>query len=83
MDVSLPIMISPSVLPCDFSKLGAEVEALDAAGVDLDDLDTAGRVHDEGATLGQAGFIWPGLLLAAMANQKMVEAATNLSQIHP
>ena len=28
-------MISPSVLPCDFSKLGAEVEALDAAGVDL------------------------------------------------
>ncbi|MBJ7427286.1 MAG: ribulose-phosphate 3-epimerase, partial [Ilumatobacteraceae bacterium] len=33
--MSLPILISPSVLPCDFSKLGAEVEALDAAGVDL------------------------------------------------
>lgn len=33
--MSLPILIAPSVLPCDFSKLGAEVEALDAAGVDL------------------------------------------------
>ena len=31
----LPIQIAPSVLPCDFSRLGAEVEALDAAGVDL------------------------------------------------
>jgi ribulose-phosphate 3-epimerase len=33
--VPLPIQIAPSVLPCDFSRLGAEVEALDAAGVDL------------------------------------------------
>ena len=29
-----PIQIVPSVLPCDFAKLGAEIEALDAAGVD-------------------------------------------------
>ena len=28
-------MISPSVLPADFSKLGSEVAALEAAGVDL------------------------------------------------
>ena len=28
-------MISPSVLPADFSKLGEEVAALEAAGVDL------------------------------------------------
>jgi len=33
--VALPIQIAPSVLPCDFSRLGAEIEALDAAGVDL------------------------------------------------
>ena len=33
--MALPIQIAPSVLPCDFSRLGAEIEALDAAGVDL------------------------------------------------
>ncbi|MFM1751933.1 MAG: ribulose-5-phosphate 3-epimerase [Actinomycetota bacterium] len=33
--MALPIQIAPSVLPCDFAQLGAEVEALDAAGVDL------------------------------------------------
>jgi len=32
--VAPPIQIVPSVLPCDFAKLGAEIEALDAAGVD-------------------------------------------------
>ncbi len=30
----MPIAIVPSVLPCDFARLGAEIEALDAAGVD-------------------------------------------------
>ncbi len=30
-----PIQIAPSVLPADFSKLGQEVAALEAAGVDL------------------------------------------------
>ena len=33
--VTLPIQISPSVLPADFSKLGDEVRALEEAGVDL------------------------------------------------
>ena len=33
--MSRPIQIAPSVLPADFSKLGDEVAALDAAGVDL------------------------------------------------
>jgi ribulose-phosphate 3-epimerase len=33
--VARPILISPSVLPADFSKLGDEVAALEAAGVDL------------------------------------------------
>ncbi|MFM8563027.1 MAG: ribulose-phosphate 3-epimerase [Acidimicrobiia bacterium] len=32
--MALPIAIVPSVLPCDFARLGAEIEALDAAGVD-------------------------------------------------
>lgn len=32
--MALPIQIVPSVLPCDFARLGAEIEALDAAGVD-------------------------------------------------
>ena len=32
--MTLPIHIVPSVLPCDFARLGAEIEALDAAGVD-------------------------------------------------
>lgn len=32
--MALPIQIVPSVLPCDFADLGAEVAALDAAGVD-------------------------------------------------
>ncbi|MFZ9443792.1 MAG: ribulose-phosphate 3-epimerase [Ilumatobacteraceae bacterium] len=32
--MALPIQIVPSVLPCDFAKLGAEIEALDSAGVD-------------------------------------------------
>jgi len=31
----LPILIAPSVLPADFSRLGEEVAALEAAGVDL------------------------------------------------
>jgi ribulose-phosphate 3-epimerase len=33
--VARPIQIVPSVLPADFSKLGEEVAALEAAGVDL------------------------------------------------
>ncbi len=32
--MALPIQIVPSVLPCDFARLGSEIEALDAAGVD-------------------------------------------------
>lgn len=32
--MALPIQIVPSVLPCDFARLGTEIEALDAAGVD-------------------------------------------------
>ena len=32
--MALPIQIVSSVLPCDFARLGAEIEALDAAGVD-------------------------------------------------
>ena len=33
--MSRPIQIAPSVLPADFSKLGEEVAALEASGVDL------------------------------------------------
>jgi len=33
--VTLPVLIAPSVLPADFSKLGDEVKALEEAGVDL------------------------------------------------
>jgi ribulose-phosphate 3-epimerase len=33
--VARPIQIVPSVLPADFSRLGAEVAALEAAGVDM------------------------------------------------
>ena len=33
--MTLPIQISPSVLPADFSRLGDEVKALEDAGVDL------------------------------------------------
>jgi ribulose-phosphate 3-epimerase len=33
--MSRPILIAPSVLPADFSRLGEEVAALEAAGVDL------------------------------------------------
>ena len=33
--MALPTLIAPSVLPADFSRLGDEVEALEAAGVDL------------------------------------------------
>ena len=33
--VARPILISPSVLPADFSRLGEEVVALEQAGVDL------------------------------------------------
>jgi ribulose-phosphate 3-epimerase len=33
--MSRPIQIAPSVLPADFSRLGDEVAALEAAGVDL------------------------------------------------
>jgi ribulose-phosphate 3-epimerase len=33
--VPRPIQIVPSVLPCDFSRLGEEISALDQAGVDL------------------------------------------------
>lgn len=35
MPVTRPTLIVPSVLPADFSKLGEEVAALEAAGVDL------------------------------------------------
>lgn len=34
-DVTLPVLIAPSVLPADFSKIGEEVCALDEAGVDI------------------------------------------------
>lgn len=33
--MSLPLLIAPSVLPADFARLGEEVAALEAAGVDL------------------------------------------------
>ena len=33
--MSLPVLIAPSVLPADFSRLGEEVAALEAAGCDL------------------------------------------------
>jgi ribulose-phosphate 3-epimerase len=33
--VDRPVLIAPSVLPADFARLGEEVAALDAAGVDL------------------------------------------------
>ena len=33
--VTLPVLIAPSVLPADFSKIGEEVRALDEAGVDI------------------------------------------------
>jgi ribulose-phosphate 3-epimerase len=33
--MSRPVQIAPSVLPADFARLGEEVAALDAAGVDL------------------------------------------------
>ena len=33
--MSRPIQIVPSVLPADFAKLGDEVAALEAAGVDV------------------------------------------------
>lgn len=33
--MTLPVLIAPSVLPADFSKLGDEVKALEGAGVDL------------------------------------------------
>ena len=35
--MTLPIAIVPSVLPCDFARLGAEIEALDAAGEEFGD----------------------------------------------
>ena len=31
----MPVLIAPSVLPADFSKIGEEVRALDEAGVDI------------------------------------------------
>jgi ribulose-phosphate 3-epimerase len=34
-DAARPILIAPSVLPADFARLGDEVAALEAAGVDL------------------------------------------------
>ena len=33
--MALPVLIAPSVLPADFSRLGEEVKALEDAGVDL------------------------------------------------
>ena len=33
--MALPVQIVPSVLPADFARLGEEVQALEAAGVDL------------------------------------------------
>ncbi|MBJ7491399.1 MAG: ribulose-phosphate 3-epimerase, partial [Ilumatobacteraceae bacterium] len=33
--MTLPVLIAPSVLPADFSKIGEEVRALDEAGVDI------------------------------------------------
>src|SRR5579871_5982834 len=33
-DMALPVLIAPSILSADFSKLGAEIEAIEAAGAD-------------------------------------------------
>jgi ribulose-phosphate 3-epimerase len=32
--MSRPVQIAPSILPCDFSRLGEEIRSLEAAGVD-------------------------------------------------
>ena len=44
--MTIPIKISPSILSADFSKLGNEVIALEAAGADyIHDSDFDGRVE--------------------------------------
>lgn len=47
-----PISIVPSVLPCDFSKLGEEVAALEAAGVDRIQWDVMDGVFVPNLTFG-------------------------------
>ena len=37
--MTLPVLIAPSILSADFSKLGEEVRAIDAAGADWIHLD--------------------------------------------
>lgn len=39
MSVKKPVLIAPSILSADFSRLGAEVEAVDRAGADVIHLD--------------------------------------------
>jgi len=52
--MSRPIQIVPSVLPADFSRLGEEVAALEAAGVDLIQWDVMDGQFVPNLTLGPA-----------------------------
>lgn len=57
-----PIQIAPSVLPADFSRLGEEVAALEAAGVDLIQWDVMDGQFVPNLTFG------PGVIKSARAH---------------
>ena len=57
--MTLPVQIAPSVLPADFARLGEEVAALEAAGVDLVQWDVMDGQFVPNLTFG------PGVIAAA------------------
>src|SRR5690606_25366022 len=62
--------------------------AADTAGVDLDDLDLALRVDDEGAAVGQAGFLYHHAEVAGdgagrVADQRVLDLADGLGGVVP